>query len=121
MDYQFIRNDDNEPEAIFSGEHLALGHFLNTELVGEANRLDDIRSAIARLQNHQIESFEWIGKQYKLAIEQSDVSITALVLDHYFDEELPESTELYDDEQKSECGLSDFSAVIDEWLVFCSG
>tara|TARA_R110002049_G_scaffold81004_5_gene205976 strand:+ start:650 stop:1060 length:411 start_codon:yes stop_codon:yes gene_type:complete len=119
MDFQFFRNDYNEPEAIFSGGHLALGHFLTTELVGEVYKINDIRSAIARLEKYQIESFEWVGKQYKLVIEQGDVCITALVLDHDFDDELPESTQLYDDEQKSECGLSDFSAVIDQWLVFC--
>jgi uncharacterized protein YacL (UPF0231 family) len=119
MDFQFFRNDYNEPEAIFSGGHLALGHFLTAELVGEVYKINDIRSAIARLEKYQIESFEWVGKQYKLVIEQGDVCITALVLDHDFDDELPESTQLYDDEQKSECGLSDFSAVIDQWLVFC--
>jgi uncharacterized protein YacL (UPF0231 family) len=118
MDYQFIRNDYNEAEAIFSGSHVAMGHFLTSELATDMAKMNAIREAITRLDNQCIESFEWLGKEYKLVIENGDVCITALVLEHELYDDLPESTQLYDDEQKSECGLSDFSEVLEDWLAF---
>lgn len=120
MDYQFIRNEYNEPEAIFSGNHLAMGNFFTSELASNTRLIHDIRAAILRLEINKTDSFEWLGKEYKLAIEHKEVSVTALVLDHDVYDELPESTQLYDKEQKSGCGLSDFSDVIDDWLSYIS-
>ena len=118
MDYQFIRNDHNEALAIFSGDHLVLGHFLSTELVDKPDMISKIQKAIDAIEKRHIESFEWIGKEFKLRIEPGEACITALVLAHDVYDELPESTQLYDTEQKIECGLLDFSAALSEWSLF---
>lgn len=120
MDYQLIRNDFNKPEAVFSGDHLALGYFLTSELADNKEKINTIQAAIARAEARATDEFKWIGKEYKLSITNGEVLITALVLDHELYDELPESTQLYDKEQKIECGLSDFSAVIEDWLFYIS-
>ena len=120
MDYQFINNDYNEPEAIFSGHHLAIGYFLTLELAENVVEIKAICAAISRIETRAMDEFEWLGKEYKLFIEKGEVCITALALEYEVYDELPESTQLYDKEQKSECGLSDFREVLEEWLFYIS-
>lgn len=118
MDYRFIRNDVNEAEAIFFDDHLVLGHFLTTELVKDLSILYALQHVVSQLESRKIEVFEWLGSEYKLAIDRGDVCITALVLDHTVYDELPESTALSDHEQTVGCGLSDFASVLEEWRLF---
>ena len=76
MDYQFIRNDYNQPEAIFSGDHLALGYFLSSELADNIEKINTIHKAIARAEVHASNEFEWIGNEYKLLIDNGEVCIS---------------------------------------------
>jgi len=120
MDYQFIKNEYDEPEAVFSNGHEALGYYLTSELANQASKLVEIQNAIEQIQSRKIQSFESIGKAYILRVEDDGVCISASALEYDFYEELPESTELYDSEQTCECGLLDFSLVLEEWQIFCT-
>ena len=121
MDYQLLRNDDNEPEAIFSDSHLALGQFLTHELGANIQSINDICDAITQLENNTLTSYEWLGKEFKLCIEKHGVSIKAFVLDQDCLDELPESTQLYDEDYICDCGFFDFSEVLNDWKLFCYG
>jgi uncharacterized protein YacL (UPF0231 family) len=119
MDFQFVRNDFNEPEAILSDDHLALGLFLTTELAAPSDILNKIQNAVKMIDNGKIQAIDIIGKVYQVAFDKGDVCVSALVLKHDVYDELPESTELYDQEQISECGFVDFKTVFEAWLAFC--
>ena len=120
MDYQFIKNEYDEPEAVFSSGHEALGYYLTSELANQTSKIEDIQKAIGQIQSRKIQNFVSTGKAYILRIEDDDVRVSAVALEYDFDEELPESTELYDGEQTCECGLLDFSLVLEQWQIFCA-
>jgi hypothetical protein len=121
VDYQLLRNDDNKPEAIFSGSHLALGQFLTHELGTNIEAINEICEAIAQFENNILTSYEWLGREFKLSIENHGVSIKDFVLDQDCFDELPESTQLYDEDSICDCGLLDFSDLLNDWKVFCVG
>jgi uncharacterized protein YacL (UPF0231 family) len=52
-------------------------------------------------------------------MNQEDVEVRALSLGmEVDDEELPENTNLYDNESYAECGLEDFQQVLISWQEF---
>jgi uncharacterized protein YacL (UPF0231 family) len=51
-------------------------------------------------------------------MNQEGVEVVALSLGLEIDEELPENTNIYDDESHAECGLEDFQEALISWQEF---
>ena len=120
MDYQFERNETNEPLAKFSAGHEAIGHFLCSELKTDLTKCESLLDIIARIEKKQLFNHHYIGKHFKLNLSDDGAEIIGTALDFDAGEELPEGTELYDQEQEAECGLFDFKMLLLDWINYIS-
>lgn len=118
MDYEFSRNEQNEAVALFSSGHEAIGHFLEMEVAACENKCQALLKVITDIEANPLMEFEDRGQAHQLCIRQGEVAIRDMLLDTYVDQDLPESTELYDQEHQAECGLYDFKVILEEWLYF---
>lgn len=120
MDYQFIRNEADQVEALFSEDYIVLGYFLSDELKDDISKIDALLQILELSQQQVHRIFEWQGVNYRLLVEECGVSIATNSIEDEFIEELPESTALSDMDQCCEVGLIDFFEMLEEWRLFCA-
>jgi uncharacterized protein YacL (UPF0231 family) len=118
MDFQFIRNENAQPLAIFSMGAETLGRWLSDELADDQQKIKDLLQVIEKLQRKDIVEFRLQGLEYDLHLNYDEIEVLAHELSLSAPEELPEGTELYDQEYITGCGLEDFKLVLLSWLDF---
>ena len=120
MDYEFNYDILGQPIAQFSMGHEAIGRWFSEELCNNQQRIDELLNIIEQIEQHHIIQRRLIGLEFELHINKDDVEIFAQTLDFDVEEELPEDTNLYDDESHSGCGLPDFKQALLSWKKFVS-
>lgn len=118
MDYDFTFDEYDKPIAEFSMGHEAIGIWFNDELGANQQRIDELVDIIDQLVHHRIQQRQIEGTEYQLRLSQENVEVIALSLGLEVDEELPEDTNLYDEESYAECGLEDFQEALISWQEF---
>lgn len=118
MDYDFSFDEYDKPIAEFSMGHEAMGSWFSEELGANQQRIEEIIDIIDQLIHRRIQQRQIEGTEYQLRMGQEDVEVRALSLELDIDEELPEDTNLYDEESFSECGLEDFQQALISWQEF---
>ena len=119
MDYDFTFDEYDKPIAEFSMGHEAIGSWFNDELGTNQQRIEELVDILEQLVNRRIQQRQVDGTEYQLRMNQEDVEVRALSLGmEVDDEELPENTNLYDNESYAECGLEDFQQVLISWQEF---
>lgn len=118
MDYDFSFDEYDKPIAEFSMGHEAMGSWFSEELGANQQRIEEIIDIVDQLIHRRIQQRQIEGTEYQLRMSQEDVEVRALSLELDIDEELPEDTNLYDEESFSECGLEDFQQALISWQEF---
>jgi len=119
VDYDFTFDEYDKPIAEFSMGHEAIGSWFNDELGTNQQRIEELVDILEQLVNRRIQQRQVDGTEYQLRMNQEDVEVRALSLGmEVDDEELPENTNLYDNESYAECGLEDFQQVLISWQEF---
>lgn len=119
MDYDFTFDEYDKPIAEFSMGHEAIGTWFSSELGANLQRIEELADILDQLVNRRIQERLIEGIEYQLRLNQEDAEVVALSLDSDVDkEELPENTNLYDDESFAECGLEDFQVALLSWQEF---
>ncbi len=118
MDYDFSFDEYDRPVAEFSMGHEAIGTWFNDELGKNEQRIEEIIEVLDQLVNRRIQQRQIEGTEYNLRMNQENIEVIALSLGLEVDEELPENTNLYDDESFAECGLEDFQEALISWQEF---
>lgn len=118
MDYDFSFDEYDRPVAEFSMGHEAIGTWFNDELGKNEQRIEEIIEVLDQLVNRRIQQRHIEGSEFQLRMNQENIEVIALSLGLEVDEELPENTNLYDDESFAECGLEDFQEALISWQDF---
>jgi uncharacterized protein YacL (UPF0231 family) len=119
VDYDFTFDEYDKPIAEFSMGHEAIGSWFNDELGTNQQRIEELVDILEQLVSRRIQQRQVDGTEYQLRMNQEDVEVRALSLGmEVDDEELPENTNLYDNESYAECGLEDFQQVLISWQEF---
>jgi hypothetical protein len=121
MNYQFKRDQHGSPVAEFDMGSEAFTHWFTQELGNDQEKIAAIFVAIEQLESKQIKEFVIKGKEFGLLLDPYEVEIRSTILSLEAPEELPEGTELYDQESMSGCGLEDFLHVLRSWSDFVKG
>lgn len=121
MDYQFTRNDRAEPVANFEMGAESLGHWFTEELGADQQKIIGLLHIIEQLEHRQITEYQMQGKEFNLELTVEEVEVYASIMRNQMDEELPEDTNLYDQESITGCGLEDFKTVLLSWVKFVGG
>jgi uncharacterized protein YacL (UPF0231 family) len=118
VDYHFSLNSYGKPVAKFSMDHESIGRWFTDELGSNMQRIASLIENVERLEKRILFEKEYLGMELRLALNHSDIEVSALALDFDFDGDLPEETELYDTESHSGCGLPDFKQALLAWQEF---
>ena len=118
MDYQFTRNELGVAIAEFEMGSEVFARWFSEELCERQEKIDEIRQAIEDLENRHIEQFVWQGVELRITLNADEVEVRSKVLDLDALDDLPEGTELYDQEFIAGCGLDDFKQVLLSWSDF---
>jgi len=118
MDYQFTRNENAQPMAIFSMGAETLGRWISDEVGSDQQKIQALLQVIEKLLRKEMAEFQLQGVEYDLQLNQDEIEVLSHELSLSAPEELPEGTELYDQESITGCGLEDFKQVLLSWLDF---
>ena len=118
MDYEFENNYLGRPSAKFSMGHEAFGRWFTEDLSNDIILVDKILFSIAQIEDKTILREQFCGKVFELTVEFEQASVRALSLDYDSDEELGDDLALFDQEQMSDCGLTDFKETLVSWREF---
>ena len=118
MNYQFRRDQQGSPLAQFDMGSETFSRWFSEELGDDHDKIAAILAAIQQLQSEQIKEFVLQGNDISLSLDPYEVEVRSKILDIDAPDELPEGTELYDQESIAGCGLEDFIRVITSWNDF---
>lgn len=118
MDYEFTIDEQYQPVAQFSIGHEAIGLWFTEELRKDKQSIAELLDIIRQLEQRKILHHHAQGRTFQLRLNTEQAEVVALALDIDIDEELPENTELYDQESYSECGINDFKQAVLDWEQF---
>lgn len=118
MNYQFIRDQQGYPSAEFDMGSETLSRWFSEELGNDQSKIDALLGTIEQLHSKQIKAFVLRGSDIDLSLDPDEVEIRSRNLDIEAPDELPEGTQLYDQESISGCGLEDFVRVLHAWNDF---
>lgn len=119
MDYDFTIDENDEPVARFSIGHEAIGRWFTEELAIDSLRINELLSMIDQCQQGLIKRHSMMGRLFQLIINEDEVEVVALALNADVDEaDLPEDTNVFDQELQAECGLEDFKGALLSWQTF---
>jgi hypothetical protein len=118
MNYQFRRDQQGSPLAQFDMGSETFSRWFSEELGDDRDKIAAILAAIQQLQSEQIKEFVLQGNDISLSLDPYEVEVRSKILDIDAPDELPEGTELYDQESIAGCGLEDFIRVITSWNDF---
>jgi len=118
MDYEYTIDEFGKLSAQFSIGYEAMGLWFNEEIESNQALMSDLLDRIDQLEQGQRSDLLIEGKEFQLRLNRDGVEVRALALGVEVYEELPESTNLYDQESYSECGLQDFKQAVLMWQEF---
>ncbi len=123
MDYQFGRDLYGQFSARFSTEHLAIGLWLEGEISDNAPAINRILDAVRAIRTGQKQEYQLIGHEYSLVLSRDGAEVAANGLDGQWPDASPfdpsdGELQLWDEEQRCQCGLEDFEAMMKEWRSF---
>jgi len=118
MDYEYTIDEYGKVLARFSIGHEAIGLWFTEELAKDRHVIAELLDRIRQLEERKINRFDIQGREFQLRLNWDQIEVIALALGIEVDEELPESTNLYDQESYSECGLQDFKQAVLRWEEF---
>ena len=121
MNYQFMHDHQGKPFAQFDMGSETFSRWFSEELGNDHNKIAAIFAAIQQLQSEQIKEFVLQGNDIRLTLDPEEVEVRSKNLDIDAPDELPEGTELYDQESIAGCGLEDFIQVLTSWNDFVAG
>ncbi|MEG3135230.1 protein YacL [Rouxiella sp. T17] len=116
MDYDFLRDITGQIKARFSMGHEVIGHWLNEEIDSDLSLLDKIEAAAAEIKGSE-RSWQMIGREYTLWLDEEEVMVRANQLDLESDG-MEEGMNYYDEESLSFCGMEDFLLVLQKYRAF---
>ena len=117
MDYQFFRDTGSTPFA--KCEVSAFGDWLTHDVGEDKHIIDTLLALVDSLQQLKQKEAEFVGKDYRLQLNQYEVEIAALFVGFADEDALPEGTE-FEDPLLEGCGLDDFHHLILAWQDFIS-
>ncbi len=120
MDYEFSYDLLGQPIARLSMGHEAIGRWFSEELGSDLQRINELLNIIEEIELRKVSQRQLIGAEFELHIDINEVEIFAQTLDFDVAEDLPEDTNLYDEESRSGCGLPDFKQALLSWKTFVS-
>lgn len=118
MDYQFTRNHNALPVAKFSMGNEALSRWFTEELGRDSHQINLLQQVIEQLESGQLREYQLSGQEFILNLNTDEVDLHSKALESDGPKELPEGTELYDQESLAGCGLADFKQVLKSWQEF---
>jgi uncharacterized protein YacL (UPF0231 family) len=118
VDYTFRLDDYQRPVAELAMGHEAFARWLSEELGSKLTAIQHLVKTIERIEAGQLHRHQQTGREFQLHIDHDEVEIIALALASDSDDELPEDTELFDQQLYAECGLQDFKQVLRSWQQF---
>ncbi|SFG81285.1 YacL family protein [Neptunomonas qingdaonensis] len=118
MDYEFSIDELGRPRAKFSMGAEAIGRWFSEELSDDQQQINQLVAIVETLEQGTISDYQQSGKEFQLRLNQNEIEVVALALDLGFDDELPEETNLYDEESYAGCGLPDFKQALLSWQSF---
>lgn len=121
MNYQFVRDHLGSPIAQFEMGSELFSLWFSEELGTDKTKIASVQEAIEQLQSKKIKEFVLQGDDITLSLDPYEVEVRSKILDVDAPDELPEGTELYDQESISGCGLEDFASVLTSWSDFVKG
>ncbi|WP_293268104.1 YacL family protein [Neptunomonas sp.] len=120
MDYEFTFDELGRPVAKFSMGAEAIGRWFSEELGGDRQQMDQLVLLIEEIELGNMIDHQQSGQEFQLRLNKNEVEVVALALGLDVDEELPEETNLYDEESYAGCGLPDFKQALISWQSFVS-
>lgn len=117
LDYEFIFDESSRPQAIFSSGHEAISTYFSIELATLV-AIGEVLAVVDKVEEGEITQYHFQGSEFQLRLSREGAEVIANALGYEVYEELPESTELYDQELQAECGLLDFHQALLEWQHF---
>lgn len=121
MNYQFVRDVSGSPLAQFEMGSELFSLWFSEELSDDNEKIILLFDVIQQLQNKSLKEYVFEGNDITLSLDPYEVEVRSKILDVDAPAELPEGTELYDQESISGCGLEDFLLVLSSWNDFVSG
>lgn len=125
MEYDFIRDKDGSFSVELSMEHLVLGHWLNTELAADSDKIRNFIDNIKQFKNNSDHEKAYVGQEYTLLLTAEDAEVTANALHMKSDQfdDLLQEEDLHEDDELSRalCGLDDLQFLLEDWLDFIQG
>ncbi|MGK0442075.1 MAG: hypothetical protein ACJA0N_001882 [Pseudohongiellaceae bacterium] len=118
MDYDFTLDEYDKPVAEFSSGFEALGRWLTEEVGSDQELTEELLDVIEQLEQKRITSRELYGHDATLRLSRDEVEASSLALEGVYHGELPEDTDLYNDESQASCGLVDFKQAVEAWQQF---
>ncbi|MDR0806764.1 MAG: protein YacL [Enterobacteriaceae bacterium] len=116
MDYEFRLDVTGQVVARLSMGHEAVGHWLNEEVKGNLNLLDEVEQAVQNVRGSE-RQWQKIGHEYTILLDEEEVMIRANQIELDGDE-MEEGMFYYDEESLSCCGVEDFLNVLQGYRSF---
>ncbi len=118
MEYDFTYDDFGQPVAKFSMGAEAIGAWFTDELGGDIQRIKALITHVSLAEARHISLYDMQGKEFQLRITPEEAEVFSMSLELDMDDELPEDTQIYTEEQYAGCGLVDFKQALQAWLAF---
>jgi uncharacterized protein YacL (UPF0231 family) len=122
MEYEFIHDAiTGEAKARFSLEHEVVGPWIEVELGHDSAKLEQLLTAIDKVEKGHQSEVVITGHEYSVAISQGDVEIhsnASLNDDEPLSEMLTVDHIHYDHNESAACGIEDFRTLLLSWSRF---
>ncbi|PCJ32424.1 MAG: hypothetical protein COA90_03245 [Gammaproteobacteria bacterium] len=119
MEYEFQRDTATGTLlASFSMDLEALDFWFVEELGESAEKYEEIRQAITKLQLKQLSDWRKVGKSLSIELDAEQVRVFANGLESDEEVELEDAMSIYDGESEAFCGLDDFLIALESWRSF---
>ena len=119
MEFDFRKDYFSDKATVkLSMGHEAFGTWLEQE-GQKTDWVDTLLTIITQLQSHEITEYKLMGSEFCLYLNIDEVKIINHSL-HDTGSSLEDANDLnfYDQEIQAECGLEDFSNLLESWLEF---
>jgi len=121
MNYQFTKDPQGKPIARFEMGCEAFSQWFSDELGADHKKINTILDAIKQLHNKELKEYVLRGQETSILLDADEVEVRSNMLNEDTPEEIPEGTELYDQELMAGCGLEDFVHVLHSWKDYVVG
>lgn len=117
MEYEFDLDPRGRPQARFSMDHEAFGHWLSSELGCNSALITQLLATLQQLKQRRGGEYQHRGHEFDLRLDADEVRVESHSMNHT-DDLLEEALNYYDGEAHASCGLEDFEAVLLAWEEF---